>query len=222
MSKGILGVKLGMTQIFADDGKVVPVTLIQAGPCVVTQIKTEQKDGYDAVQIGFGEVKESKINRPELGHLASKGLKPLRYLKELRMPAGDLKVGDEFAADIFAEGERADVIGISKGKGFAGVIKRHGYSGGPGGHGSHFHRAPGSIGQAASPSRVFKGTRLPGRMGGRQATVLNLEVVKVRLEDDLILLRGAVPGPTGKVVLVRQSVRGAGKGAGKKRTETAG
>ncbi len=215
MRKGILGVKLGMTQIFAEDGKVVPVTLIQAGPCVVTQIKTEKTDGYEAVQIGFGEVKESKLTSPERGHLAGKGIKPLRYLKELRMPAGDLQVGAELKADIFAEGDRADVIGISKGKGFAGVIKRHGYAGGPAGHGSHFHRAPGSIGQAASPSRVFKGTRLPGRMGGKQATVLNLEVVQVRPDDDLILLRGAVPGPTGKVVLVRQSVRGAGKGSKK-------
>ncbi len=220
MSKGILGVKLGMTQIFAEDGKVVPVTLIQAGPCVVTQIKTEKTDGYEAVQIGFGEVKEGKLSSPEQGHLSTKGVKPLRYLKELRMPAGDLQVGAELKADIFEEGDRADVIGVSKGKGFAGVIKRHGYSGGPGGHGSHFHRAPGSIGQAASPSRVFKGTRLPGRMGGKQATALNLEVVKVRPEDDLILLKGAVPGPAGKVVLVRQSVRGAGRHTSKKHAES--
>ncbi len=207
MSKAILGFKLGMSQIFDEDGRVIPVTVIQAGPCLVTQLKTMEKDGYEAVQLGLKEVKEDRLSKPRLGHLAKRGLPPLRYLREFRMPTGDLAVGGEVRADIFERGDRADVTSIAKGKGFAGVIKRHGFAGGPASHGSHFHRAPGSIGQAASPSRVFKGTKGPGRMGGGQATVLNLRVVKVQADDGLILLRGGVPGPDGGLVMVRQSVR---------------
>ena len=221
MSKGILGIKLGMSQIFSSDGKAVPVTLIKAGPCVITQIKTSKKDGYDAIQIGFGEIKNSRVNAPARGHFVAKGLTPMRYLKELRCSSEDYKVGMELKADVFSEGDRADVIGISKGKGFAGVIKRHGFAGGPASHGSHLHRAPGSIGQCATPSRVFKGKKLPGRMGGGQVTALGLEVVKVRLEDNLILIKGCVPGAKGNVVLVRDSVKRKARSAGKKKSADA-
>ncbi len=213
MMKNLIGRKLGMTQIFSESGKAVPVTLIEAGPCLVTQIKTRDKEGYDAVQIGFGEVQEKKLNSPRNGHLKSKGIKPLRYLKEVRVedPTG-YELGQEIKVDVFSVGDRADVSGISKGKGFAGVIKRHGFAGGPASHGAHFHRAPGAVGQCATPSKVFKGKKLPGRMGGEQVTVLSLEVVDVKPERNLLLVKGAVPGPEGGLVHIREAVKHSSKG----------
>jgi len=206
--KELIGRKLGMTQVFTEEGKVVPVTLIEAGPCYVTQVKTRENDGYDAIQIGFGEVKEGKLNKPLLGHLNKSGVKPLRHLTEVRVDnPGDYQLGQEIRVDQFKVGERADVTGISRGKGYAGVVKRHGFGGGPGSHGAHFHRAPGSIGACATPSRVFKGKRMPGHLGHQRVTVLNLEIVGVRPEQNLLLLRGAVPGPRGGLLYIREAIK---------------
>lgn len=209
MLNGLLGRKLGMTRVFTEDGRWVHVTLVEAGPCTVVQKKTQDSDGYDAVQVGFGEVKESRLKKPVLGHFKKAGLTPQRVLKEFRITAdSEINVGDEIRNDIFKAGDRVDVSGTSKGKGFAGVIKRHGMAGGPGGHGSHFHRAPGSIGQSADPSKVYKGKRLPGRMGNNKRTSQNIEVVDVDAEKNLILLRGAVPGANGGLVIVKLSAKG--------------
>ena len=206
--KGIIGKKVGMTQVFTEDGRIVPVTVVEAGPCRVTQLKTVEKEGYDAVQLGFGEVQERKVNKPQLGHFEGKGLQPLRHLAEIRVddPAA-YQVGQEVTVSVFSRGERVDVTARSKGRGFAGVVKRHGFGGGPGSHGAHFHRAPGSIGACATPSRVFKGSRMPGRMGGERVTVLGLEVVDVKPERNILLLRGSVPGPNGGLLVIRESVK---------------
>jgi len=195
MATTLLGRKLGMTQVWTEDGNLLPVTVIEAGPCVVTQVKTADKEGYDALQVGFGEIRETLVNKPLGGHFAKAKLDPKRHLAEIRLDApSELKVGDTLTADMFAEASKVHIAGISKGKGFAGTIKRHNFSGGPGGHGSHFHRAPGSVGQAATPAKVFKGKKLPGQMGVDRVTVRNLEIVKVDADENLLIVKGAVPG----------------------------
>ena len=202
----ILGRKLGMTQVFGEDDNVVPVTVIEAGPCTVAQVKTTATDGYEAVQLGFGDIKESKVNKPMAGHFAKAGVAPTRWLREVRVEdASEHSVGETVTVEGFADVEKVDVTGVSKGKGFAGVIKRHGFGGGPGGHGHHFHRAPGSVGMCAYPARVFKGMRLPGHMGCDRVTVKNLQVVRVDQEHNLILVKGAVPGGKGALVSVRMA-----------------
>lgn len=211
MSPGILGKKIGMTQIFNADGQVVPVTVVKAGPCVVVQRKTPATDGYSAVQLGLMEyVKPARINKPEAGHLKKDSADGIRFLKELRLGAyaDDMKQGDRVLAEEFQVAEKVDVIGTSKGRGFAGVIKRHNFKGGPGGHGSMFHRAPGSIGASSFPSRVFPGMKMSGHMGDAQVTVRNLEIVQVDTEENLILVKGAVPGPNGGYVVLRRSKKG--------------
>ncbi len=205
MAKAILGRKLGMTQVWGDGDRLVPVTVIEAGPCLVSQVKTVKRDGYSAVQLAFGEVKPSKVNKPAAGHFAKAGVEPKRHLAEVRLEDGDggLKVGDEVKVDIFEPGGQVHVTGTSKGKGFQGVMKRHNFRGGPGGHGSHFHREPGSVGQCATPSRVFKGLGLPGHMGDETVTVRNLEVVRVDAEQNLLLVKGAVPGGKNGLLMIR-------------------
>ena len=206
MINAIYGKKIGMTQIFDDQDRIVPVTVIQAEPNTVCQVKTVDTDGYEAVQIGFGDIKEKKVNKPMQGHFAKAGVAPMRYLREVRVEnAGEYKVGDEQTVAAFADVKKVDVTGTSKGKGFAGVMKRYGFAGGPGGHGAHFHRAPGSVGQCATPSRVFKGLRLPGHMGCDTVTVKNLEVVRIDEEQNLILVKGAVPGGKNGIVRVRMA-----------------
>ena len=208
--KAILGEKLGMTQVFDDQARAIPVTVIKAGPCRVVQIKSEAGDGYSAIQIAYRELPERKVNRPLSGHFAAAGVPPHRHLIEVRVDdSSEYQVGQEISvADVLSKGSHADVAGISKGKGFAGVIKRHNFAGQGASHGAHrVHRAPGSIGACATPSRVFKGVRLPGHMGAERCTVLNLEVVEVDAERGLLLLRGAVPGARGSVVLVREAVK---------------
>ncbi len=206
--KGILGKKIAMTQIFTDEGKAIPVTVVEAGPCTVTQIKSASKEGYDAVQLGFGDVREKRLNKPQRGHFESKELEPRRHLAELRVEEiKEYELGQLITADVFSKGDRVDITGRSRGKGFAGVIKRHNFSGGPGSHGAHFHRAPGAIGACATPSRVFRGTRMPGRMGAEKITTQNLEVVDVKAERNLLLLRGSVPGPDGGLLVIRESVK---------------
>jgi large subunit ribosomal protein L3 len=210
VSKGIVGRKLGMTQVFDDAARAIPVTAIEAGPCRVAQVKTPDTDGYSAIQLAFEQTKVSKINKPELGHLKKAGLDAHRTLVEFRVAdASQYTVGQEIKADVFEAGERADIVGTSKGKGFAGVYKRHNFGGAPASHGTERkHRTPGAVGACATPSRVFKGIKLPGRLGGERVTVLNLEVVRVDPERNLILIKGAVPGPNGGLVLVRSAVRG--------------
>lgn len=206
MINAIYGKKIGMTQIFAGDDTVIPVTVIQAEPNKVCQVKTVETDGYEAVQMGFGAVKAKKVNRPMAGHFAKQGTEPTRYLREVRVEnASEYKVGDLHTVAAFADVKKVDVTGTSKGKGFAGVMKRHGFGGGPGYHGSHFHRAPGSIGQCATPSRVFKGVRMPGHMGCDTVTVRNLELVRIDEEQNLILVKGAVPGGKNGIVRVRMA-----------------
>jgi len=208
--KAILGEKLGMTQVFDDQARAIPVTVIKAGPCRVVQIKSEASDGYDAIQIAYRELPERKVSRPMSGHYAAAGVPPHRHLVEVRVDdPSAYQVGQEISvADVLSKGSLADVAGISKGKGFSGVIKRHHFAGQGASHGAHrVHRAPGSIGACATPSRVFKGLRLPGHMGAESRTVLNLEVVEVDAERGLLLLRGAVPGARGAVVLVREAVK---------------
>ena len=208
MISGLLGKKIGMTRIFTPDGRWIEVTVVEAGPCTVVQRKTKDRDGYDAVQLGFGAVKESRCTKPLKGHFEKAGVAPVRNLKELRISEdSEIKTGDEVKADIFEEGDRVDVSGVSKGKGFAGVIKRHGFKGGPGGHGSHFHRAPGSIGQSADPAKVYKNKKMPGHMGNRKVTVQNIEVVTVDAAKNILMLRGCVPGANGGLVVVRKSVK---------------
>jgi large subunit ribosomal protein L3 len=207
MSPGILGKKIGMTQVFSADGQVIPVTLVKAGPCIVTQRKTPAIDGYDAVQLGLIEYAK-KPNKPMAGHLAKSGAEGVRFLREFRLHSGmDLKLGDRVLAEEFKPKERVDVIGTSKGRGFAGLVKRHHFRGGPATHGSMFHRAPGSIGASSFPSRVFPGMRMAGRMGTAQVTVRNLEIVSVDPEDNVIAVKGAIPGPNGGYVLVRRAKR---------------
>lgn len=204
MAKAILGRKLGMTQVWGDGDRLMPVTVIEAGPCVVSQLKTVKKDGYSAVQLAYGEIKPGRVNKPMTGHFAKAKVDPKRYVAEAKVDDGDaFKVGQEIKADVFEAGNIVHVTGTSKGKGFQGVMKRHNFKGGPGGHGSHFHRAPGSIGQCATPSRVFKGLKLPGHMGDETVTVRNLEVVRVDAEQNLLLLKGAVPGGKGSLLMIR-------------------
>ena len=207
---GILGKKLGMTQIFADDGVVHPVTVIEAGPCLVVQRKDSARDGYDAVQIGLVEDQPYKrVTKPLQGHFKKAGVAPLRRLVELRVESdSELKVGDQVKADIFEVDDYVDVIGTGKGKGFQGVMKRYGFSGGGATHGSMFHRAPGSIGQASDPSRVFPGTRLPGRMGGKRITMKNLRIVKLDAEKNLVYVKGSVPGPDNSYITIQRAKRG--------------
>ena len=208
MKKALIGRKVGMTQIFDEEGKVIPVTAIEVGPCTVTQIKTVEQDGYTAVQLGFGEVKARKLNKPELGHLSKNKLAPKKYLREFRLDSVEgMKVGDELKADVFAVGDKVDVQGTSKGKGFQGVIKRHGQSRGPMGHGSMYHRRPGSMGPTSTPGRVFPGKNLPGHMGVETVTIQNLEVVKVDLDKNVILVKGSVPGTKGAILKVKSSVK---------------
>jgi len=210
MSPGILGKKIGMTQVFRADGQVVPVTVLKAGPCVVTQRKTPTTDGYDAIQVGLVEfVKPQRLNKPTTGHLKKAGVDGARFLQEFRLRQGDndFKPGDRILVDEFKPSEKVDVIGISKGRGFAGFVKRHHFRGGEGSHGSMFHRAPGSIGGSSFPSRVFPGMRGAGHMGTDQVTVRNLEIVQVDTEENVILIKGAVPGPNGAYVMVRRARR---------------
>ena len=208
MKKAILATKVGMTQIFNEDGTLIPVTVLQAGPCVVTQVKTEENDGYAAVQVGFGDIREKLVNKPEKGHLEKAGVDLKRFLKEFRFEnAGEYEVGQEIKADIFETGDHIDATAISKGKGFQGAIKRHGQSRGPMAHGSKYHRHAGSNGSASDPSKVFKGKKMPGQMGHVQVTVQNLEVVRVDTENNLLLVKGAVPGPKKSLVTIKETVK---------------
>jgi large subunit ribosomal protein L3 len=210
--EGILGQKVGMTQIYAADGTVVPVTVVKAGPCLVVQRKTRDADGYEAVQLGLVEERPAKVKRlgkPLAGHFGKAGVTPMRQVMEFGLAEGEeVKAGDEVKATIFSEQEYVDVVGTSKGKGYQGVVKRHGFRGGRATHGSMFHRAPGSIGASAFPSRVFPGTRSGGRMGGERVTVKNLQVIKVDAEENLIYLRGAVPGPKSGYLAIKRAKRG--------------
>ena len=206
MKKAILATKVGMTQIFDENGALVPVTVLQAGPCVVTQVKTVENDGYEAVQVGFVDKREKLVNKPVKGHFDKAGVSYKRYVRELKLEnAGEYSVKDEIKADVFAAGDRIDATAISKGKGFQGAIKRHGQHRGPMAHGSKFHRHQGSNGSATTPGRVFKGKGMPGHMGHVQVTVKNLTVVKVDAENNLILVKGAVPGPKKSLVTVRET-----------------
>lgn len=209
VTKGIIGRKVGMTQIYDDSARALPVTVIEAGPCRVADIRTLERDGYSAVQLAFEELPKGKLTKPEAGHMTTKGMAPHRHLVELRVAdAGAYKIGQELKADVFAAGDQIDVVGTSKGKGFAGVYKRYNFGGAPASHGTERkHRVPGSVGAGTTPSRVFKGLKLPGRMGGERVTILNLEVVRSDPERNLLLVRGAVPGPNGGVVVIRSAVR---------------
>ena len=209
--KGVLGEKLGMTQVWDDENRLVPVTVIQAGPCVVTQVRNVETDGYDAVQIAYGAIDPRKVNQPKSGHFAKAGVTPRRHLVELRTAdASEYSLGQEVTVELFESGQAIDVTGTTKGKGFAGVMKRHGFAGVSASHGAHRnHRKPGSIGGCATPGRVFKGMRMAGRMGGVRQTTQNLTIHAVDAEKGLLLVKGAVPGPRGGVVLVRTAVKGA-------------
>lgn len=207
--KAIIGKKIGMTQIFDEKGTVIPVTAIQAGPCVVAQVKTTETDGYNSVQLGFGEVKEKHMNKPEKGHFAKAGISNKKHLREFRVDSIDVKVGDEVKVDVFVAGEKIDVQGTTKGKGFQGVIKRHGQSRGPMGHGSMYHRRPGSMGPTSTPGRVFKGKKLPGHMGVQTVTIQNLDIVRVDLDKNVILVKGSVPGAKGSLLKLRATVKAA-------------
>ena len=208
MKKGIIGRKIGMTQIFDEKGNVIPVTVIEAGPCVVAQVKTVETDGYNAVQLGFGDVKDKHINKPEAGHFAKAKLANKKHLREFRLDSIEgIKVGDEVKADVFEAGEKIDVQGTSKGKGFQGVIKRHGQHRGPMGHGSMYHRRPGSMGSTSTPGRVFKGKKLPGHMGRVTVTIQNLDVVRVDMDKNVILVKGSVPGAKGAILKIKSAVK---------------
>ncbi len=211
--KAILGEKMGMTQIFDDEAQAIPVTVIKAGPCRVVQIKTADSDGYEAIQIAYRELPANRVSKPTAGHFAKAGVSPHKHLVEIRVDDSSVySIGQEISvADVLQEGARADVAGVSKGKGFQGVMKRHNFKGQGAGHGAHrVHRAPGAIGACATPARVFKGMKMAGRMGGERTTILNLEVVQVDADRGLLMLRGAVPGTTGSVVLVREAVKARG------------
>ena len=208
MKKAILTTKVGMTQIFNEDGVLTPVTVLQAGPCVVTQVKTVENDGYAAVQVGFGDIREKLVNKPMKGHFAKAGVAPKRFVREFRFEdAESYAVGQEIKADMFAAGDKIDATAKSKGKGFQGAIKRHGQSRGPMTHGSKYHRHAGSNGSATTPGRVFKGKKMPGHMGAVKVTVQNLEVVRVDAEQNLILVKGAVPGPKKSLVMIKDTTR---------------
>ena len=211
--KAILGEKLGMTQIFDDESRAIPVTVIKAGPVHVTQIKTADADGYEAIQIAYKELASKHVNRPTAGHFAKANVAPSKHLVEVRVDdAGEYQLGQEItAADLFEAGTKADVAGVSKGKGFAGAMKRHNFKGQGASHGAHkIHRAPGAIGACATPARVFKGKRMPGRMGSERVTVMNLDIVAVDAERGLLMVRGAIPGSKGTVVVVREAVKANG------------
>ena len=206
--KTLIGKKVGMTQIFDDKGRVVPVTVIEAGPCVVAQVKSVETDGYNAIQLGFEDVKESKLNKPEKGHFAKANITPKKHLREFRLDSVDgITVGTELTVNEFAEGDKLDIQGISKGKGFQGVIKRHGQHRGPMGHGSMYHRRPGSMGPTSTPGRVFKGKKLPGHMGKVTVTIQNLDVIKVDTDKNVVLVKGSVPGPKGAILKIKESVK---------------
>ena len=208
MKKAILATKVGMTQIFSEDGVLTPVTVLQAGPCVVTQIKTLENDGYEAVQVGFGDIRENLVNKPAKGHFAKAGVSSKRFLREFKFEnVADYTVGQGIKADIFAEGDRVDATGTTKGKGFQGAIKRFGLSRGPMKHGSKYHRHAGSNGAATSPGRVFKGKHMPGQTGNVRATVQNLEIVRVDVENNVLLVKGAVPGPKKAMIFLKESVK---------------
>lgn len=208
MKKAILASKVGMTQIFNEDGVLVPVTVLQAGPCVVTQVKTEENDGYKAVQVGFVDKREKLVSKPVKGHFDKAGVAYKRFVREFRLDnAEEYSVKDEIKADIFAAGDKIDATAVSKGKGFQGAIKRHGQSRGPMAHGSKYHRHAGSNGACSDPSKVFKGKKMPGHMGSKRVTVQNLEVVKVDAENNLILVKGAVPGPKKSLVTIKETVK---------------
>jgi large subunit ribosomal protein L3 len=212
-TKGILGSKLGMTQVWDEQNRLIPVTVIKAGPCVVTQVRSPEKDGYSAIQLGYGSVDPRRVNRPEGGHFKANGVAPRRHLVELRTgDAASYEVGQEVTASVFSPGETVDVVGTTKGKGNAGVMKRHGFGGLRASHGvQRKHRSPGSIGACATPGRVFKGLRMAGRMGGERVTTLNLSVVRVDEDNGILLIKGAVPGPDGGLVMVRTAVKAATK-----------
>ena len=208
MNKGILGRKVGMTQIFDEQGKVIPVTVIQAGPCPIVQKKTVENDGYSAVQLGFETKKERRVNKPLKGHFDKAEVEYKKFLKEFKLDTADqYNIGDEIKADIFEVGEKVDVSGVSKGKGFQGVIKRWGKHRGPMTHGSHYHRRPGSMGGSSNPSKVFKGKKLPGHMGAEKITIQNLQVAKVDAEKNLLLLKGAVPGPRRGLLVIKDAIK---------------
>ena len=208
MKKGIIGKKIGMTQIFDEKGNVVPVTVIEATPNVVAQVKTVETDGYNSIQLGYGEVKDKHINKPEKGHFTKAGLTAKKHLREFRVEdVESYKVGDEVKADIFEAGEKIDVQGTTKGKGFQGVIKRHGQHRGPMGHGSMYHRRPGSMGSTSTPGRVFKGKKLPGHMGRVTVTIQNLDVVRVDMNKNVILVKGSVPGAKGAILKIKSAVK---------------
>jgi len=207
--KAILGEKMGMTQVFSDEGRAIPVTVVQAGPCVVAQIRTQERDGYSAVQLGFGEIKESRVTKPMKGHFAKGGVTPAKHLVEVRTDdASEYEVGSQVTFEKFAAGEHVDVIGVSKGKGFAGVMKRHNFHGKPDSHGTERkHRSTGSVGAGTTPGRVFKGMKGPGHLGHDRTTILSLEVVESDAERNLLLIKGAIPGPNGSLVVIRNAVK---------------
>lgn len=208
MNKGIIGKKIGMTQIFDEKGNVIPVTVIETAGNIVSQIKTVETDGYNAIQLGYGEIKDKHINKPEAGHFAKAKIANKKHLREFRLDdISSYKIGDEVKADIFAAGEKIDVQGTSKGKGFQGVIKRHGQHRGPMGHGSMYHRRPGSMGSTSTPGRVFKGKKLPGHMGVQKITIQNLEIIKVDMDKNVLLVKGSVPGPKGAILKIKSSVK---------------
>ena len=208
MKKGIIGKKIGMTQIFDEKGNVIPVTVIEATPNIVAQVKTVETDGYNSIQLGYGEVKDKHINKPEKGHFTKAGLAAKKHLREFRVEdVENYKVGDEVKADIFEAGEKIDVQGTTKGKGFQGVIKRHGQHRGPMGHGSMYHRRPGSMGSTSTPGRVFKGKKLPGHMGRVTVTIQNLDVVRVDMDKNVILVKGSVPGAKGAILKIKSAVK---------------
>ncbi len=208
MKKAIMATKVGMTQIFDENGVFIPVTVLQAGPCVVTQVKNMEKDGYEAVQVGFGDIREKLVNKPKKGVFDKAGVAYKRYLKEFKFDnSAEYAVGQEIKADIFAAGDKIDVSGVSKGHGFQGAIKRHGLSRGPMGHGSKYHRHAGSNGPATTPGRVFKGKHMPGHMGSLNVTIQNLEVVRVDVENNMLLVKGAVPGAKKSLVVVKEAVK---------------
>ncbi|MQY59586.1 MAG: 50S ribosomal protein L3 [Clostridia bacterium] len=206
MSKVILGRKVAMTQIF-DENVLVPITIVEAGPCVIVERKVKKKNGYNAIQLGFLEVKENRVNKPESGHFRKSEVRPQKYLREIRVKdIGNLKIRDEIRVDVFKEGDLVDVVGISKGKGFAGVVKRYGFKGGPASHGAGgWRRRPGSIGASADPSRVFKGKKMPGKMGAERKTVRNLEIVKVDKKENLLLIKGSLPGIKGSLLTIKKT-----------------
>lgn len=213
MNKGLIGKKLGMSQIFVEDGRRIPVTVVEAGPCIVLQKKTVANDGYDAIQVGFGQKDTTRATRPLIGHCKAAGQGVFQYLRELRVEEIDrFNVGDQLNADIFEAGDIIDVTGTSIGKGFQGVIKRWGFKGGRSSHGSRFHRAPGSIGCSATPSRVFKNKKMPGQLGNKTVTVQKLQVVRVDVIDNLLLIKGAIPGSDNGVVVIKDSVKAPNKG----------